>query len=382
VTVRLLGADDIEPVWRLNQLAFGYRTDAPPADIGTTYGIDGSDGQVVASARIRSYAQRWGGQPVPMGGIAGVAVHPDARGQGHASALMRHVLTRMRAAGQPISALFPTGVGVYRPVGWEVVGSLDDTRIATRDLRPAGSDDGARVRTAGAADVPAIHSLYADLDVNGLLTRDGPEFPAGAQAVLDHDVVALAEDTDGTAVGYATYARGSGYREGSELRVWELVHRSRPAAVALLRSLASWSTVASTVLWRGPTSELAWHLAGSVPPPVRRQPWMLRIVDAPAAIAQRGFAPQLTVEVSFVLDDPDIAEHSVGWRLQVAGGRGSLEQIDASGDLPRLHVRGLSLLYAGVADGPALVRAGLLDVPVDGLDSAFAGHEPRILDYF
>jgi predicted acetyltransferase len=150
----------------------------------------------------------------------------------------------------------------------------------------------------------------------------------------------------------------------------------------LLRSLASWSTVASTVLWRGPTTELARHLAGPLPSPTRRQPWMLRIVDAPAALARRGYPIGVTVDVSFVLDDPDIAEHSVGWRLQVSEGRGALSPAPSGADLPRLHVRGLALLYAGVADVAALVRAGLLDRPVPGLDPAFAGQEPRILDYF
>ncbi|MDT7572558.1 MAG: hypothetical protein QOE05_2732 [Actinomycetota bacterium] len=382
MTVRPLGPDDIEQVWRLNQLAFGYRTEAPPDDIGVSYGVAAPDGRVLASARIRSYEQWWGGRGVPMGGIAGVAVHPDARGHGTASALMRALLPVMRSAGQPVSVLFPTGVGVYRPVGWEVVGSLDDTRIPTRDLSPSRATDEVTVRTAGAADIAAIRDLYVGLGINGLLTREGPEFPAGAEAVLEHDVVALAEDASGTAVGYASYARGQGYREGSELRIWEFVHRTGPAATALLRSLASWSTVASTVLWRGPTTELARHLPGPVPAPTGCQPWMLRIVDAPAAIARRGYADEVTADVAFVLDDPDIAEHAGGWRLRVADGTGVLEPAQAVAGLPRLHVRGLALLYAGVADVRALQSAGLLDRPVPGLAAAFAGQQPRILDYF
>jgi predicted acetyltransferase len=294
---------------------------------------------------------------------------------------MRHLVEVMRAESQPISVLFPTGVGVYRPAGWEVVGTLDDTRIPTRDLQPGGSPEGVAVRTAGPADVPAVRDLYVGLGVNGLLTREGPEFPQGAEAVLEHDVVALAEDATG-AVGYASYNRGTGYREGSELRIWELVHRTGPAGAALLRSLASWSTVASTVLWRGPTAELARQVAGPVPPPTRRQPWMLRITDAPAAIAARGFPGEVTTDATFALHDPHVAEHSVGWRLRVTGGSGSLERVGDVDGLPTMHVRGLALLYAGVADVAALVRVGLLDRPVAGLDPAFAGQEPRILDYF
>jgi GNAT superfamily N-acetyltransferase len=239
VTVRPLGADDVESVWRLSQLAFGYRSDAPPAELRNMHGIEGPDGRVLAIARVRAYDQLWGGHRVPMGGIASVAVHPDGRGRGLAAELMRGLLPVMRETGQPISALFPTGVGVYRPVGWEVVGSLDDTRIATRDLRPRSVPAEVITRSAGPADTAAIGELYAGLGTNGLLTRDGPEFPDGVDAVLEHDVVTVAQTSDGRLVGFSSYSRGTGYREGSELRLWNFVSTSAAATAALLASLAS-----------------------------------------------------------------------------------------------------------------------------------------------
>lgn len=381
MTLRALDASDIEPVWRLSQLAFGYRTDTPPAELRDMHGIDGPDGRLLAVARVRAYEQMWGGQRVPMGGIASVAVHPDGRGRGLARDLMRGLLPVMRESGQPISALFPTGVGVYRPMGWEVVGSLDDTRIATRDLRPRDVPADVSTRSAGPADTVAIGELYAGLGSNGLLTRDGPEFPDGADAVLGHDVVTIAETADGRPVGFSSYSRGTGYREGSELRLWDFVATSAAASAALLASLASWSTVAANVLWRGPTAELGLQLGTAVPPAVASQPWMLRILDAPEAVRRRGYPAQVTVDTAFVLADPDVPEHSGAWRLQVTGGEGSLERIGSADGLPTLHQRGLALAYAG-ADTRVLTRAGLLDRPVPGLDVAFAGQPPQILDYF
>jgi predicted acetyltransferase len=382
VTVRPLGDSDIEQVWRLSQLAFGYRTETPPAELRDMYGVDGPDGRLLAIARVRAYEQLWGGRRVPMGGIASVAVHPDGRGQGLASTLMRGLLPVMRDAGLPVSTLFPTGVGIYRPVGWEVVGSLDDTRIATRDLRPRRPSTNVRTRSAGPGDTAAIAALYAGLSTNGLLTREGPEFPKGVEAVLEHDIVTLAETDDGAVVGFATCSRGNGYREGSELRLWDFVATSPDASAALRASLASWSTVASTVLWRGPTVELGLQLGSGPPPPVTNQPWMLRIVDAPAAIAARGFPMGVTAELSFVLDDPDVPEHAGAWRLRIAEGNGTLERRDDAAALPRLHVRGLALAYASAADNGVLLRAGLLDRSIAGLDLAFAGQPPQILDYF
>jgi predicted acetyltransferase len=381
--VRPLTGDDLGQISQLSQLAFGYRSDTLPPLSAGMLGIDGPDGRLHAFARIRSYSQWWGGRRVPMGGIASVAVHPDGRGRGLARTLMTALLPVMRESGQPISVLFPTGLRVYRPVGYEVVGSLDDTTLETRDLEVA-ERGGATVRTATRADAPAIAGLYAGLaaTVNGLLTRDGPEFPAGAEAVLDsEDVVALAETVDGDPIGYATYSRGEGYRAGSQLRVWECVAATAPGAAALLRSLASWSTVARTVRWRGPTDELQLHLGQAVPPPSDRQPWMLRIVDAPQAIALRGFPAGVSADARFVLHDPDVAEHSCPWRLVVEAGRGRLERVEASDALPQLHVRGLALLYAGAADTAGLQRAGLLGGALPGVDAAFTGRS-HLRDYF
>lgn len=383
MTVRPLGRHDLDQVSRLSQLAFGYRTEEPPELSSGMFGIDGADGRLLAFGRIRSYEQMWGGRRVPMGGIASVAVHPDGRGRGLASDLMRGLLPAMRETGQSLSVLFPTGVGLYRPTGWEVVGSLDDTVVETRDLQPSGDPGQVRVRTAGPADVEAVGELYAGFGatVNGLLTRDGPEFPAGPAGVLEHDVVALAETPDGGPLGYATYQRGTGYREASQLRVFECIARSGEATAALLQSIASWSTVASTVRWRGPTGGLALHLRRAVPPPTTVQPWMLRIVDATEAVSRRGFAEGVTADARFALADPDVPQHAGGWRLLVAAGRGLLEPVDDAG-LAVLHIRGLALLYAGVADSAALVRLGLLDRPLPALDAAFAGQPPWILDYF
>ncbi|GAC1444119.1 MAG: hypothetical protein NVS3B26_11140 [Mycobacteriales bacterium] len=379
MSLRPLDLNDLEAVWRLNELAFGYKTDAPPTEATGLYGIDGPDGRLAAIAKIRSYRQVWGGRPVPMGGIAGVVVEPHARGRGLAVELMRGVLQVLRASGQPVSALFPTAVGIYRPTGWEVVGTLDDTRIPTRDLAPARRGEAATVRSAVLEDVEVIAETYAGLGINGMLVRDGPEFPAGAAAVLEHDVVSVAESAAGV-LGYASYDRGSGYREGSELRIWECLGRSGPATAALLRSISSWSTVARTSLWRGPTEGLALHLSGPVPPPTQRQPWMLRIVDAPAAIAARGFPACADVDTAFVLDDPDGAGGA--WRLRVSAGSGSLECVDPDPALPVLTARGLALLYSGAADPAAVQRAGHLDRPAPGLAAVFAGYPPQILDYF
>ena len=50
---------------------------------------------------------------------------------------------------------------------------------------------------------------------------------------------------------------------------------------------------------------------------------MLRLLDAPAAIAARGFAAGAVLELDLRIDDPDVPENSGDWHLSVADGAGA-----------------------------------------------------------
>lgn len=380
--LRELTPADREQSWRLGVLAFGGDPAAPvpPAPAGSrSWGLFEGD-RLVARAAVRSYTQWWGGRRVPMGGLAGVAVHPDARGSGASRRLVLAALAHLRADGQPVSVLFPTAPGLYRSLGWELVGAIEETVVPLGPLRAAGDPGRTRVRTAGPDDAAALGRLWQAHGeaTDGLLTRDGPSFPAGPAAPQSRDLVALAED-DGVATGYLAYDRGREYGPLAQLAVGELVTRTPAATAALARSLGSWDTVATTALWRGPVDDLALLLPQTVAPPVRTWPWMLRVADAPGAVAARGWPAGVRTEAAFTLVDPQVPEHEGAWRLAVDGGRGTLER--ARPGSPRLHVRGLARVFAGSGASAALVRAGLLDAPVPGLD-ALTGTAPTLLDYF
>lgn len=382
--LRELDEGDREQSHALSRLAFGGDPGAPPPPVRPgrrSFGVfDG--GRLLARASVLDLRQWWGGRPVPMAGVAGVAVHPDARGRGTGSRLVRHLLTVLREEGQPVSVLYPTAPAIYRPLGWEVVATLDDTRLPVHLLREVPLPAGTSLRTAGVEDVRTLGGLYdaAAAAGNGLLTRSGPGSPRPEEGALEADVVALAEQ-DGVAGGYLSYDRGRGYGGQSELHVWEMCAGTPDAARALLASLAAWDSVVQAVLWRGPVDELALLLGRAVPPPVEVRPWMLRIADAPAAVAARGFAPGLSLRCAFTLVDPEVPEHSRAWTLVVEDGEGRLEPAPSGAEAPRLHVRGLALLWSGA--GSALVqRAGLAQRPLPLLDAAFAGPRPQLLDYF
>ena len=98
---------------------------------------------------------------------------------------------------------------------------------------------------------------------------------------------------------------------------------------------------------------------------------MLAVLDPVAAFDQRGVRGSGRARFSV---------SGRGWLLEAADGRAGLTA-DATEYLPVLDPRGLALAFAGAPEA-LLLRAGLLDRPVPGLDALLAGPTPELLDYF
>ena len=127
----------------------------------------------------RPYEQWWGGRPVPMAGIAGVAVAPEARGQGLVRQLFDELLPRRRCTGQ----LAVPDRAVDLPPA-----RLGGGRHLRLHLHPAdlAADEGTRPRCADATedDLPAIEALYdgrGSAVGSGWLVRRGRELPRWRQ---------------------------------------------------------------------------------------------------------------------------------------------------------------------------------------------------------
>lgn len=201
--LRELTEDDLEQSWALGRLAFGGERGTAPAPpvpgSHRTYGAFSGSGGLEAQVALRPYSQWWGGREVPMVGVAGVAVRPEARGAGLVGRLLALALADH---DQPLSVLFPTAPGIYRRLGWELVGSLDRTRLRPADLPEQGAP-GVGLRAALPQDAVALAQLYARRAAagNGLVARRGPCFPHGPAPVLRDDVCTVAVE-DGAVTGY------------------------------------------------------------------------------------------------------------------------------------------------------------------------------------
>ena len=397
--IRELGPDD-DPgaLLDLSVRAFGPipRPDRPRwqetagAAIGARQYLGAFDGgRLLAAARYHDMIQWWHGQPVPMAGVASVMVAPEERGRGTGRALMRTLLSLIGDRGYPVSALYPATMALYRSLGWEIAGSLGHLTIPSHSLRSlvAPDRDNTPARTAqpetplrrcGPGDatrvlavIGRVHQALRDCGPN---TRDEA---AVARWLGDEQRFAyLAPD------GFLAYRWQNG---NDELLVDRALAGSAAATRAIWGVVASHSSIAQTVRATvGPADPVQWL---TTDPDVRqsgRSAWMLRVLDASAAVAGRGFPAGVGLTAVLRLDDPDRPACGGWWTLDVNGGQGTLTASEAVPDALTLGPRGFAALYAGTPLA-TLRRAGLAaggdPGGDDALDAAF-GADPFMLEFF
>src|SRR5581483_5275041 len=127
---------------------------------------------------------------------------------------------------------------------------------------------------------------------------------------------------------------------------------------AMWAVVASHASIAGTVqACVGPADPVSWLTREPDAQVGQRHLWMLRVVDAPGAVAERGFPPDVEVTAALDLADPGRPGNQGRWTLQVSGGKGTLTA-GAAGDALTLGPRGFAALYAGTPVA-TLRRAGL-----------------------
>jgi predicted acetyltransferase len=354
--------------------------------------------------------QWWLGRPVPMAGVSSVTVAPEYRGGGIGRMLMTALLDEIAAQGYPLSALFPATMPLYRSLGWELAGARDTVVIPARSLlRLVPPDVPPDVQAPEAGTVPATG-----------LRRAGPGDAEAVVAVLGRvheaarDCGPITWDTDSVAdwladPGLYAYLAEDGFlayqwqRGNRDLYAERAEAISARTARALWTQLGSHASIAEKVYARtGPASAFWWLTRERDADIAHRSRWMLRVVDAPAAIAARGFPAATSLTVPLRITDEARPANSGRWRLTVAGGAGALDPLgaagpagsastagpvgpaSAAGPAVTLGARGLAALYAGtplVTLRQAGLAAGGTAADDAALDAAFAA-TPYMLDAF
>jgi predicted acetyltransferase len=365
------------------------------------------DGRPAGAAMLHEMRQWWLGRAVPCAGVASVKVAPEHRGHGIGRRLMSALLEMTAERGYPLSALFPATTPIYRSLGWELAGGKYEAAIPARSLRTLASPDvcgisaAAEIRRASPDDAAAVIAVTGRTH---LLARDaGPltwdEGPT-RQWLARGDMYSYLVGDD----GFAAYRWADGSRE-------LFVERVHAATQESLRSLwsviASHGSVARTVRAVVAPNDPFWWLTQERDATLaKRSMWMLRVVDAPAAIAARGFPAAVSASVPLEVNDPSRPVNSGRWQLTVADGQGTLlpngpvsspAPLDSSPDRGAsatraggdrspitLGARGLAALYAGTPVATlrlaGLAGGGSHDADA-ALDAAFAA-TPYMVDDF
>lgn len=394
--VRQLGPDDdfgIEV--DLGRRAFGpvsqaaapdWIAEARAAAAGGRYfaAFEGPD--PVGVAMFQDMRQWWQGRVVPMAGVGGVKVAPEQRGRGTGRALMTEVLRVIADRGYPLSVLYPATAPLYRSLGWELAGALYRGVIPARSLAsllpaesPAPPGPALRRATADDADevIAVLGAAHESARHCGPATYDAATVRRWWLSDQNRFCY-LAPD------GFLAY----GWHEGhSEISVRVVLAGSPETTRALWSIVGSHAPMAEQVrAVVTPDDPVAWLTRE---PDLRldsRWQWMLRVIDAPAAIAGRGFPAPVRLTVRLRLDDAQLPANDGDWTLEVRDGKGAITRSSGpvSADPLRLGARGFAALYGGVPMA-TLRRAGLAaggDPGADEpLDAAFAG-KAFLLDSF
>ncbi len=395
---------------RLGAEAFGVPATPPPDPTPESWpapntrpwvAVDDATGteELVAALGVRHFTSWFHGVPVPTAGLAGVTVAAERRGTGILRPLVRAALDEARARGEVVSTLYPSSAGIYRHLGYEVVGSFDDVRIPTAALATVHPPAGVRTRRATAADVPAIRRVYSTWASaqNGPLTRAEAPFVMEPDDMVgpdaDYTGVSLAVtggSGDERLVGFVSWSRGSGTDRETAIEVDDLVALTPDAARALWRLLGSFSAVVGEVRlatsggWAGAdTSRLVLpdHAART-----SSRPYMLRLLDVPGALGAAPLAP-VSARVPFAVVDPATPDLEGTWTLEVTDGAARVEADDAAAQDDRMTFTsaGLAQSYAGAQSCANLRLAGALTGTADHdatWDALWGGRQVHVRDYF
>lgn len=355
--------------------------------------------RLAASYCTIPFTMRANGNAVALGGVSAVGTLPEYRRQG----LLRRITTQAfqgmyeEEQGQPVAALWASQAAIYQRYGYAQTTVLRSYTIDTADI---GFFDG----DGGRGDVQRYDvdegyqlakSVYIAFIADRMcyLHRARALWENNALQVVEADGpvhVAVSRDEDGAANGYAVYTLRSG-RVEHRARSQELVIRDLAwLSLDAYRSLWSWigrHDLVGRVRWdRAPLDDPAAELFA--------EPRMLhtrddeglwfRIVDAEAALAQRGYCGNGEVTIEVV--DDDLAPWNIGtFSVSVDGGGAEVKGIPSEGEL-RLSAKALSSLYTGYHSARQLNSWGLIDATGDAVrraDELFAmPHAPACPDSF
>ncbi len=355
------------------------------------------DGKLASSFGNIPFTMRANGKAVKLAGVSIVGTQPEYRRQG----LVRRIHTRafggMRDAGQSVAALWASQAAIYQRYGYAMGTVCRRYAIDTVDICFYDGDDGSgrveRIDLDSAYDI--IKGIYIDFvaERTGYLHRAKALWLQNALEPVAADGplwVAACYDADGKARGYVVYT----------LRAGRVEHRARDQEL-VVRDLAWLDADAYRSLWsfiarHDLVGRVRWNDAPADDPGLEllleprllnasdREGVWYRIVDAPAALAGRGYDVESTLAIG-IESDPLAPWNDGVWRLETGTDGAHAQATAAVADI-RVSAKALASLWSGCRSATQLAAWGLLEGSRQALacaDSLFrTRHAPHCPDHF
>lgn len=337
-------------------------------------------GQVVAGLGIIPMGQWFGGARVPVAAITAVGVAPEQRNRGVGLGLLRGLLAELHGSGTPLAALYPSTLSFYRRAGFERAGTRITYELPTHAI-PSHESALELERVAPGSFTPLI-PLYNQIAPRtpGMFDR-APFIWQNIVAPSWTEATSYLITRDGQPEGYLVLTQGARHEP---LRIRDLVLLSHAAGQRALSFLAGHRVFIDHVHWiGGPGDALIALLPEQRYKLIETFDWVLRIVDLPAALSQRGYPRSLRAELDLEVQDDLLAANSGRWQITIMNGRAQVRQ----GGVGRvqLGIRELAALYSGHLTPDTLQLSGALSGPADDLALLallWSGPSPRLTDPF
>jgi predicted acetyltransferase len=266
-------------------------------------------GTIVATAGAESLHVTVPGGKLPMAGVTAVTVRPTHRRRGLLTMLMRRQLDDVRDTGEPLAGLWASEGAIYQRFGYglsTLVGRFEIDRQRTAFARPVQWEGSVRQihKDEAMALFPSVHERVVER-YPGMFDR--------TKAHWEHDFADLEHDRDGASPlffavyestqgieGYVAYRVKMDWPEGipsNTVHVRELMHTTSQSYAALWRFCFDMDLVGTIESWGRPAEEPLLHVLAH-PRALRFRigdALWLRLVDLPAALAQRRYATEGSV---------------------------------------------------------------------------------------
>lgn len=346
-------------------------------------------------------AQWFGGRPVSAAPVAFVAVDPAARGAGCADRLLRRMLAEWREQEIAVAVLYPSVARPYQKIGFARAGVARKVSCAPACFGAPGDQTGGKpppiVRLTDGplspADVDGLAAVRREelRRVNGGMERDEILWTLALRPNGDDDVdvYVVPSLVPGPMPGpndWEGYIALTPVNDG-KLTVVDACLPTGRAAKAAMGLLANFRSAADRIEWSAGPDDLMFHMLDENAHSIDSEDeWMLRIVNVPAALSQRGYPPHLDAQVVLYIDDDVLPGNRGAWRLTVKDGKGKAVAAKDNSDYDvRLSVSALASLFSGYLGAETLRRMGRIEIDMmqtNYLNSIFSAPYPHMTEQF